>query len=359
MSVTSRALSLERLVVESGVDALLTTTGFDLRWLTGFTGSSGLAITGPESRLFVTDFRYVEQSQEQVDPAYERAICDRKLWDPLPDWLGERRISLGFDPKALTVAQLEDLTKSLPESVELIPVEGLIGSLREVKDPTEIELIAKAAEIADGAFSQVVGAGLEGHTEIEIAWALEVAMRESGAEGLSFPPIVAAGAHGALPHAEPRDRPICRGEMVTIDWGAIFEGYCSDCTRTVAVGSVGEREREIHSIVLAAEQAGVASVRPGLTGAEIDAVSRAMISEAGYGERFGHGLGHGVGLEVHEGPTLGRTGDRSLAESMVVTVEPGIYLPGECGVRIEDLVVVDSAGARVLTHLPRELIEVD
>jgi len=226
-----------------------------------------------------------------------------------------------------------------------------------VKDAGEIARIRAASELADEALRGVLEAGLVGHTERDVAIELELRMRRLGAEGPSFPSIVAAGAHGALPHAQPRDQEIPRDVLVTIDWGALLEGYCSDCTRTYATGEgISERAREIYELVLSAQRAGLDAVRAGLSGKEVDALAREVIEQAGEGDHFGHGLGHGVGLEIHEGPRLSRTaGDEPLQAGNVVTVEPGVYLPGLLGVRIEDLVVVAEDGCQVLTGLSKEL----
>ncbi len=229
--------------------------------------------------------------------------------------------------------------------------------LRLVKDPGEIERIAAAAKLADEALLAVLEHGLVGRTEREVAFELETKMRSLGAEEPSFPSIVAFGAHGALPHAQPRDAEIPRDVLVTIDWGALLDGYCSDCTRTYATGEgVSEQAREVYALVLEAQLAGLDAVQAGPNGREVDAVAREIIERGGHGEHFGHGLGHGLGLAVHEAPRLSRTaGEEPLLAGSVVTVEPGVYLPGELGVRIEDLTVVRDDGCDVLTSLPKEL----
>ena len=213
----------------------------------------------------------------------------------------------------------------------------------------------RPARLADAALEDVLAAGLAGRTEREIALEIEFAIRRRGAQGVSFPPIVAAAEHGALPHAEPRDVPIPAGTLVVIDWGAQLDGYASDCTRTFATGELDPRDRAIYELVLRAQQEALAALRPGPTGRDVDAVARAIIDEAGHAEHFGHGLGHGVGLEVHEGPRLSKQGDDMLAAGNVVTVEPGVYVPGAIGVRIEDLVLITADGGEVLNGLPKEL----
>jgi Xaa-Pro aminopeptidase len=227
-----------------------------------------------------------------------------------------------------------------------------------VKDAGELERIRAAAVLADDALREVLDAGLVGRTERDVALDLEVAMRRRGAEGPSFPPIVAAGAHGALPHASPRPMAIPAGTLVVVDWGAQLDGYASDCTRTFATGELDERDRAVYDVVLDAQRAALAAVGPGPTGREVDAVARELIAAAGHAEHFGHGLGHGVGMEVHERPRLSTRGDAPLVPGHVVTVEPGVYVPGAVGVRIEDLVAVTQDGHDVMSTLPKDLTTV-
>jgi Xaa-Pro aminopeptidase len=247
------------------------------------------------------------------------------------------------------------LAELVPDTVELIPAGGLIEELRAIKDSGELDRLRAAAKLADEALTEVLERGLVGRTERDVALDLEVTMRRRGAERASFEPIVAAGEHSALPHASPRDVEIPAGTLVVVDWGAELDGYASDCTRTFATGEVDPRDREIYETVLVAQEAALAAVRPGPTGREVDAVARAVIDGAGHAEHFGHGLGHGVGLEVHEGPRLSQDAKTALEPGMVVTVEPGIYVPGGVGVRIEDLVAVTEDGHEVLNGLPKDL----
>jgi Xaa-Pro aminopeptidase len=365
---------------EERPDLLVLTDPVNLRYITGFTGTNGLALiaaaeSGP--KLFFTDFRYETQSATQVPALFEREIYKIDLVAALAGELSPREEStgegepprtnlaelfagggrLGFEEGAMTVKRHTRLRELLNASWELIPCGGLVEELREVKQPAELTRIGAACELADAALREVLEAGLAGRSERDVAIDLELRMRRLGAVGPSFPSIVAAGSHGALPHAEPRAQAIPRDTLVTIDWGALLDGYCSDCTRTYATGEhLPEGAREIYDLVLAAQLAGLAAVRPGPNGKEIDAVARAVIEAAGHGEHFGHGLGHGVGLNVHEGPRLSRTaGEEPLRAGVVVTVEPGIYIPGRYGVRIEDLVAVADSGPLVLTGLPKEL----
>ena len=267
---------------------------------------------------------------------------------------------MGFDDRSVTVAELARIEEAVDGRAELVPAGGIVEELREIKEDPEISRVREAAHLADHALTEVLGRGLAGRTEAQVALDLEVTMRRHGAEAISFPPIVASGAHGALPHAEPRASVIEPGTLVTIDWGAMLDGYCSDCTRTYAVAAEpGEEERAVYDLVLRAQEAALAAVRPGPLGREVDAMAREIIDAAGHAEHFGHGLGHGVGLEIHEGPRLSRLGETALAPGMVVTVEPGVYVPGRCGVRIEDLVAITETGTDVLTTLPKALQVVD
>jgi Xaa-Pro aminopeptidase len=342
------------------VDALLVGALLGVRYLTGFTGTHGLVLIAaepPAAHRFFTDFRYATQSTEQVSAAFEREIVAGELLEAAVSSLDAAGGRLGFDDAHVTVAQHARLRELLEERWELVPCAGAVERLRAVKDGGEIARIRAASELADEALRTVLQDGVVGRTERDVAIALELRMRRLGAEAASFPSIVAAGAHGALPHAEPRDEPIPRDVLLTIDWGAMHGGYCSDCTRTYATGEgISEEARRVYELVLDAQQQGVAAVKAGPSGKEIDAVARAIIERGGHGEHFGHGLGHGVGMEVHEGPRLSRTAsEEPLQVGNVVTVEPGVYLPDVCGVRIEDLLVVTERGSDVLTALSKEL----
>ena len=343
---------------ERELDALLVTNLVNVRWLTGFSGSSALAVIGvggDGSRRFLTDFRYLTQSDEQVPPAWTKEIATDLLEQAAERLPEGGMLKLGFDHDDVSVRRHERLRGLVEGRAELVPAGGLIEDLRLVKDAAEIERIRDAARVADEAFEEVMAAGIVGRTERDVALDLEIAMRRRGADGASFPPIVAAGAYAALPHAVPRDVPIPAGTLVVIDWGAQKDGYASDCTRTVATGDIDPRDREVYELVLTAQQAALEAVRPGPLGRDVDAVARQIIDDAGHAEHFGHGLGHGVGLEIHEGPRLSKQGDTALAAGHVVTVEPGVYVPGAVGVRIEDLVAVTAGGHEVLSGIPKAL----
>ena len=347
----TRGGRLAELVAEKELDQLFVSDLVNVRYLTGFTGTNGACLVGADELIFFTDFRYTERARDEVAPEWERPEAEREL---VPQIAARMSGRVGFEDAKLSVRQLARLEAAVGDDVGLVPAGDLVEQLRVVKDPHELERIAAAAELTDGVYEWALERGLAGRTERDVARACEARLRELGAEP-SFPPIVAAAENGALPHAEPGEREIGPGELVVFDMGALLDGYCSDCTRTFATGEVGDEGRETYELVQRAQAAALEAVRPGASGMEVDAVAREIISEAGHGDHFGHGLGHGVGLEVHEGPRLATTSDDELQEGNVVTVEPGVYLPGRLGVRIEDLVVVTGDGYRNLSGLSKDL----
>ena len=351
----SRADRLVELIAERELNQLFVSDLTNVRYLSGFTGTNGACLVGREERIFFTDFRYTERAEREVGEEWERPEAEREL---VPQIAARMHGRVGFEDAKLSVRQLARLEAAVGEDVDLVPAGDLVERLRAVKEPDEIERMAAASELADGVFQWTIERGLAGRTERHVARACQARIRELGAEP-SFPPIIAAGENGALPHAEPGDREIGPAELVVFDMGAELDGYCSDGTRTFATGDPGEEAREVYDVVLAAQLAALAAIRVGASGKEIDAVAREMIAEAGQGDHFGHGLGHGVGLEVHESPRLATTSDDELREGNVVTVEPGIYLPGRFGVRIEDLVVVTGDGYRNLSGTSKELTVLD
>lgn len=357
--MSDRAQRLIESLPEWGVEAMLVSDLVNVRYLTGYTGSNGIALVGPRVRVFISDFRYLEAAAEEVHPSFQRLTASVELLDALEQALPAHPLRLGFEEEHVSVRTHAQLRELLGERVELVGVRDAVERLRAVKEPGEVERIRAATALADAAFHRLLADGLIGRTERAVALALEQEMRERGAQRVGFETIVAAGPHGALPHATPRDEQIRRGELVVIDWGAELDGYCSDCTRTLAAGEPSSEAEEVYELVLESQLAGVNLVRAGAGGREVDAVARAVIEAGGQGERFGHGLGHGVGLAVHEGPRLSKRSEDHLLAGNVVTVEPGIYLPGELGVRIEDLVVVGEDGGEVLTSIPKRLTVVD
>ena len=347
----TRGERLSGLVAEKELDQLFVSDLTNVRYLTGFTGTNGACLVGGDELIFFTDFRYTERAKTEVAAEWERPEAEREL---VPQIVGRMKGRIGFEDAKLSVRQLARLEAAAGEDVEFIPAGDLVEQLRAVKEPEELERIAAAAKLSDDVYEWAIERGLGGRTERDVAQAVEARIRELGAEP-SFPPIIASGENGALPHAEPGGREIGSGELVVFDMGSLLDGYCSDCTRTFATGDPGDEAREVYDLVLRAQQAALEAVRAAAAGKEVDAVAREMISEAGYGDRFGHGLGHGVGLEVHEGPRLATTSEDELFEGNVVTVEPGVYLPGKFGVRIEDLVVVTADGHRNLSGLSKEM----
>jgi Xaa-Pro aminopeptidase len=313
-------------------------------------------VLGPDVRRFVTDFRYVEQAKAEVGD-FDREQGPQELYAALQTLEGVER--LGFDDAHLSVKTHGRLRELLP-GVELVPASGLVEGVRAVKEPGEILRIGAAAALVDEIYGWLLELGLVGRTERDVAIALEHEMRLRGASGPSFDSIVASGTHGALPHATPRDVAIAADTLVTIDIGAVLDGYCSDCTRTWATGeNVPEALEEIYALTLRAQVTALDAVRPGPLGSEVDAVARDIIDAAGHADHFGHGLGHGVGIVTHEAPRLARSGTTALEAGNVVTVEPGVYLPGVGGVRIEDLVAVTETGRDVLSKTTKELLTVE
>ena len=347
----TRADRLADLVAEQGLDALLVNDLANIRYLSGFTGTNALCVVGRDLRLFLTDFRYVTQAAAQVE-GFERAEGRQDLLREAAAPMSGR---VGFDDAHLTVRQHRRLGELAPDGVELVPAGGLVEQLRAVKEPRELDAIRASAALADDILGYVADRGLAGRTERDVAIDLEREMRARGGDP-SFPTIVASGPHGALPHAEPRDVEIAPNVLVTVDLGAIVDGYCSDCTRTFATGPLPADAAEVYQLVHETQERALGEVRAGASGKDVDAAARKLIADAGHGEHFGHGLGHGVGLEIHEGPRLSSLSDDTLAAGNVVTVEPGVYVPGRHGVRIEDLVVVTEGECEVVSAFPKTLI---
>ena len=351
--MNSRIANLRKKLEEKGLDAILISTPENRRYLSGFTGSAGYLVISQNEAILGTDFRYTEQAGNQA-PEFEVIQIGRD-WSWFPELLkGGTTPKIGFEGHQVTVStyrQITETLKELPSSnlPSLVATTGIVESLRTIKDQEELSLVQKAIDVADSAMEAVAPTVQAGETERELAWRLEKAMRELGADSLSFDTIVAAGPNGAMPHHRPSDRPIAPGEPVVIDMGAKVEGYCSDITRTICVGEPDETFRKVYDIVLGSQLTAISTVQVDMTGGDADGLSRTVIAEAGYGENFGHSLGHGVGLAIHEYPGVGPKSSHALEEGMVFTVEPGIYLPGWGGVRIEDVVRLEKEGARVLS----------
>jgi Xaa-Pro aminopeptidase len=354
----SRADRVAARLKERDADLLLVSNPINVRYLTGFTGTNALAIVGPETRRFLTDFRYVERAKVEIS-GFDLERAPQDFLGALSDGWPKGDVRLGFEDQQVSVRQHARLREVLPDRVELVAAGGLVEAERAVKEPGELDAIRAAAALADEVFEWLVQAGLVGRTERAVALALEHEMRRRGAQDPSFPSIVASGEHGALPHAEPRDTEIAPGTLVTLDIGAWVDGYCSDCTRTWATGEVPDDLEAIHDLVLRAQLAALEAIGPGRTGREVDAVARDLIAAEGHGEHFGHGLGHGVGLEIHEDPRLTARATDVLVAGNAVTVEPGVYVPGRGGVRIEDLVLVTADGREIVSTTTKGLRVVD
>ena len=324
-------------------------------YVSGFTGSTGYALVLPEEQLFITDFRYITQSTDQCKGfKIEEISAGRGIADVLNEY-GVKR--LGYEDDFMTVEAFNALDEKFQG--ELVPMKRLIEPIRQIKSDEEADLMRKAQSIADETFAHLLTFIRPGMSEREVYLELVSDLRRRGAEGESFPAIVASGERGSLPHAAPTEKIIEEGDLLTLDFGCIYKGYCSDMTRTICVGKANEQQKEIYHTVLRAQEAALEAIKPGAICKDIDKIARDIIAEAGYGEYFGHGLGHAVGLEVHENPRLNTIDESVLKAGMVVTDEPGIYIPGFGGVRIEDIVLVTEEGKEVLSSSPKELIELE
>jgi Xaa-Pro aminopeptidase len=340
------------------LDGLLLTGLSNIRYLTGFSGSSALLIVAPRDLILITDFRYQTQVVDEVGDLARIVIEPSSLWTGL--WqqlaqLGGLQV-VGFETAHI---QHRDFQRLLEAGArwQWRPTVDLVETLRERKDDTEIEKITAAAEVATRALGRTLPQIRAGMKELQVAGVLEKELRDAGSEGFAFPSIVASGPRAALPHAHSSTRELEPGDFLLMDFGAVVDGYCSDLTRTVVVGRASDEHRGVYEIVRIANERASSGVRAGMTGRDADGLARDYIDRAGFGPLFGHSLGHGIGLEVHEAPRLARTAEGSLAEGAVVTIEPGIYRPGWGGVRIEDDVVLEASGPRILTQFARELIE--
>lgn len=360
MDVAARSGRLRARFRDAGIDALLVTRLPNVAYLTGFTGSSAMVLVGPDEIVFLTDGRYEEQSAEQlstagVDARVEVRVTQAAQREAMSAAARAYR-RLGLEAHGVTWAQQRAFDAEWFPEAELVPTEHLVEDLRRVKEPAEVARIRAACKIGDEALGAVLPMLSEKPTEREFALRLEFEMRTRGAPRTSFDPIVASGPNGAKPHARPSGRVIEAGEPVVVDFGCVVDGYCSDMTRTVSLGDPGPDAWRVYDVVRAAQEAGRESVRAGAGCAEVDRACRAVIGEAGWADAFVHGTGHGVGLEIHEAPRVAATARDTLASGYVVTVEPGVYLPGVGGVRIEDTVVVTDDGAEVLTTFPKEFL---
>lgn len=352
--MASRLERVRGILSQHNLDALLIQKNENRAYVSGFFGSAGVAVITPKEAILLVDFRYVEQAGREA-PQFEVIKADRQFIETLTSVAQQREWKrIGFESDAVTVKQYQDYAAKL-QPAELIPIES-VDRLRWVKDEDELARIRKAVEIADAAFTHIRGHLRPGVVERDIAIEMEFFMRRNGADKEAFETIVASGPRSSLPHGRAADRVLQTGDFVTLDFGAIYKHYISDCTRTVVLGQVSPKQREVYGTVLEAQETALRGIHAGMTGRAADALGREVIARAGYGDAFGHSLGHGVGLVVHEGPTLSPREEAILGPGMVVTVEPGIYLDGWGGVRIEDLVVVGEQECEILTRSPKELM---
>ncbi|MCB8816517.1 M24 family metallopeptidase [Desulfosporosinus shakirovi] len=349
----SRLQQMRQQMHNGNIDAYVVMRPENGRYLSGFSGGETTLYITLEKAFLLTDFRYIEQAKAQA-PEFEIIDAGQDHFTTLSE-VGQQAQRVGFEGDFITYADFGKLKDAFSQA-ELISLPDLVSHLRSIKDSSEIELIRQAVKIADMAFDEALKTIEIGQTEEEIGLNLEFSMRRAGASGGSFEFIVASGVRSAMPHGTASSKRVQLGEFLTMDFGAIYQGYCSDITRTVFIGDPEDKHRQVYATVLAAQRAGIQAVAPGRTGKEVDAVARAMIEKAGYGDYFGHGLGHSVGLAIHEGPNLNKREERLLEPGMVITVEPGIYIPNWGGVRIEDIVLVTENGCEVLTKAPKEFI---
>ncbi|MGX7417442.1 M24 family metallopeptidase [Carnobacterium gallinarum] len=352
----SRIDKLRKGMQQRGLDALLVTSPYNLRYVSNFTGTTGLSIITLNEAYFVTDFRYTEQVAEQAK-GFTIVQNFGPIYDEVVKIVTDQEIeALGFEQDFVTFSTFDMLEEIIPGTTDLVPVSGLIEELREIKEDSEIETIRKACSISDAAFKYILGVIKPGMSEIEVANLLDFHMRSLGATGVSFDTIVASGLRSAMPHGVASSKLIETGDFVTLDFGCYYEGYVSDMTRTIAVGEPSAKLKEIYQITLDAQLRVIDAAKPGMTGVELDAVARDYIASKGYGTAFGHSTGHGIGLEIHEGPNVSKLADKAFVAGNVITDEPGIYLPGIGGVRIEDDLLITATGNEVLVHSPKELI---
>ncbi|OZS78810.1 Xaa-Pro dipeptidase [Tetzosporium hominis] len=345
---------LRQALQQADLPALLVTSAYSRRYLTGFTGTAGVAVITADEAFFITDFRYTEQANDQIE-GYEIIEQKTTLIKAVAQLVEDKQLTkLGFEQDAMTYAEYDRYANAL--KAELVPTSGLVEKIRLIKTEDELTIIKQACKIADDAYEHILTFIKPGMTELEVSNELEFFMRKQGATSSSFDIIVASGTRSALPHGVATDKVIESGDFVTLDFGAYYNGYVSDVTRTLAVGEPSDKLKEIYQVVLDSQLLALEKIKPGMTGKEADAISRDYIASKGYGEAFGHSLGHGIGLEVHEGPGLSSRSDVVLEPGMVITIEPGIYLPGIGGVRIEDDALVTETGVEKLTHTSKELV---
>jgi len=348
---------IEMILNDKGLDALIISDFYNMRYVSGYSGDAGYMYVSGKRQCIITDSRYTVRAKEEA-PSFEIVEMNSKKGykDILSGFLeDEEAVNVGFEDKAVSYLDYKMLS-GLKAGLNLVELGDALSNLRCIKTSKEIEYIAQAEHIGDIAFSKILDFIKPGMTELEVAAKLEYTMKCEGASGLSFDTIVASGINSSKPHAVPGEKVIEKGDFVTMDFGCIYKGYCSDMTRTIVVGQASEEQKKVYETVLSAQKAALDVIRAGMVCKDVDKVARDLIAQAGYGKYFGHGLGHSVGLYIHENPALNTRCEEVLKENMLETVEPGIYIEGFGGVRIEDLVVVTKDGHRNLTSSPKELI---
>lgn len=350
----------QELIKNEGLVGMIITDPYNMRHISGFRGGEGALYISATQQVLITDSRYTEQAEKESDftivQEHRGHTREQIFAECLAKEEEEGTLAIGYEDQSLLCCQFDKMAKAMPVK-DWVPMGGKVDALRRIKTAEEIEYLAQAEHIGDVAFSKILDFLRPGVSELEVAAELEYQMKKAGAEDLGFNTIIASGLNSSMPHAIPGKKKLEAGDFVTMDFGCKYEGYCSDMTRTVVLGKANDKQKEIYNVVLEAQLAGLASVKAGKTGKEVDKVARDIITKAGYGEYFGHSLGHSVGLFIHEKPGLAPSDETVLQAGMIETVEPGIYVPGFGGVRIEDMVLVTEEGCRNLASSPKELIE--